>query len=266
MNPLPDLLDNLTARADVLIARLQRWSGAAFRVLISKLRWFAILSLGVLVVAMVISIMTQSSWIMPYAGLFYLGGIVVMLYSANTLRAVGLLMGVDVAVDVLKEVIPPKPSDALWTRLGSIVKLRLGWDRVRDFATLQLVAWFLFYALIVELLIILFLWIVPVYKHPEMIGPALFLATLIVLLSTPWGQKMSVGKLRPLLVLGLVFYILYHIWAEIAEFAVENTREDKSILGSITTPMWLGIMATVLYVVICWTIEARGEKKNVPHA
>lgn len=205
----------LTELFDLMAANTSR----GFDDLKDRLFKFFFWSVIVLVAALFMSAASETRAFLPLVGLLYVGIITLILISAETLRAAGLLLSADVALDLYISVLPPTRE-----KLGRLVTLDLDWSRTKRFATLQLFGRALFNVLVMELLVIVFFSIVPVWVIG--LGTLVWLAllfTIFGLLSTPWGNTPLFAGLRAIIFLAIVGICAYSGW----DYAYE--KADKLV-------------------------------------
>ena len=218
MDLIETIWDFFTATAEEQWQRLKTWAPAAFRALTMRLVRLGAYSTGIFLTLLAASMVLQRRAFLPWFGLLYLAVVAAVLCSRQTLHAAGLLLTVDVALDVLKASGPVSKE-----RLLKLIKLdfEIDFEKLWRFALLQLVGRALFHVALVELLILLFFWIVPIWTHPELLGVLAFVGVIYALLATPFGLNSPLGRLRPFLLLLLlalmVFYAAPEVWRWMGE-------------------------------------------------
>lgn len=253
MNLLEALFWFVFANAEELYERLRTWTPAAYRALIQRLRvlmWYSALFLAT---GLAVSGVFQSRAILPYIGIGYLLVLAAILNSARTLHAAGLLMGVDLAWDIVRSLKPFSTE-----RLGQLARLNIEWHRLQAFATLQLVGRVLFNIVLFECFVLIGFWVVPIWVHPKLLGPLAFLGAVYGLLSTPWGMRSAFAHFRPVILLAILGMAGYYAWGGYGNQTVVTVRNGANWIFSVDP--WTGMVMAVisLLVIVVLTYERKG--------
>lgn len=239
------------ADAEGLYERLLTWPPAAYRALTNRLSAFMWYSALFLAAGLATSYFLERRDILTYIGIAYLLIVAIIANSARTLHAAGLLVGVDLALDIVRSLKPLSRE-----RLGQLATLNIEWKRLQAFATLQLVGRALLYIVLFECLVFIGFCVVPIWVHPELLGPLAFLGAAYGMLSTPWGMHSAFARFRKGLLLAILGMVGYYAWGGYGNQTVVALRNGASWISGIDP--WTGMVVAVITLVMIMGLAYKG--------
>ncbi len=236
VNQIAAYIAALTNRGVVAGGILAEDAFIALRRTLVRLVWA---SVSVIAVALVVSGVTHTKWVMPIAAGVFVCLIIAIMQSANALRAAGLLVAADAAIDITNAATP-----ITLTGIGNLATLSVPFERVKELVMLQLMGRFLFAVLMLELVLCAVFSFIGIWHQPSLVGALILVSVVFALIHSPWGQTSGFASFGKLAAATIGVLLLYMAAVDI------TTQWDVGYAATSAWKWWHHLLAMVFVIFI----------------